>query len=58
METDRRIGLDTAQELISTYLRAKDENRPHLMNCAFAESATLEVVAKPGAGQQKERKGC
>jgi hypothetical protein len=30
-------------ERIRTYLRAKDENRPHLMNDAFADSARLEV---------------
>jgi hypothetical protein len=30
-------------EHIRTYLRAKDENRPHLMNSAFADSARLEV---------------
>jgi len=28
---------------IRTYLRAKDENRPHLMASAFADSARLEV---------------
>ena len=38
----------TAREIIATYIRAKDENRPHLMRCAFADTATLEIVAKPG----------
>ncbi|WJR74904.1 hypothetical protein [Bradyrhizobium sp. NP1] len=31
---------------IQTYLRAKDENRPHLMKAAFAASARLEVTSK------------
>jgi hypothetical protein len=30
-------------ECIRLYLRAKDENRPHLMKSAFADSARLEV---------------
>ncbi len=37
-----------AQDSISTYIRAKDENRPYLMSRAFVDSATLEIVAKPG----------
>jgi hypothetical protein len=34
---------------IRTYIRAKDENRPHLMQRAFAESATLEMVVRTAA---------
>lgn len=33
---------------IESYLRAKDENRPFLMERAFASDATLEVVAAAG----------
>ena len=29
---------------VRTYIRAKDEYRPHLMQLAFAETATLEIV--------------
>lgn len=34
--------------LLSTYFRAKDENRPHLMASAFSESASLEMVLNTG----------
>ncbi|MDF3838924.1 nuclear transport factor 2 family protein [Cupriavidus basilensis] len=34
------------QALIRTYVRAKDENRPHLMAHAFAPDATLEMTVK------------
>ena len=34
----------TPAELIRTYIRAKDDNRPYLMRRAFAESAELEMV--------------
>ncbi len=36
----------TLAELVHTYIRAKDENRPHLMHEVFAQSATLEMVMK------------
>ena len=36
------------RQTIATYIRAKDENRPYLMKRAFADSATLEMIAKPG----------
>ena len=36
------------EQAISTYIRAKDENRPYLMKRAFADSATPEIIAKPG----------
>src|SRR5213593_1987385 len=42
------MSTPTAQEVIGTYIRAKDENRPHLMKRAFAEDATLEMVVKTG----------
>ena len=35
-------------ELVATYIRAKDSNRPHLMKAAFAEDASLEMVVKAG----------
>lgn len=44
-DTSRR----TAEEVLRTYLRAKDENRPHLMQKVFAEKATLETVVKTEA---------
>lgn len=37
------------QGLIRTYIRAKDENRPHLMAHAFAADATLEMTVKSEA---------
>lgn len=40
------VNMQSPQESIETYLRAKDENRPHLMKRAFAETATLEMVVK------------
>jgi hypothetical protein len=39
----------TPSEAIQTYLRAKDENRPHLMNRVFAENAKLEVAVETDA---------
>ena len=42
------MSTQTAQESIRTYIRAKDENRPHLMKYAFAEEARLEMVVKTG----------
>ena len=38
--------MQTAQESIANYIRAKDENRPYLMARAFAEVATVEMVVK------------
>ena len=38
----------TAPELIATYIRAKDSNRPHLMSAAFAPDASLEMVVNAG----------
>jgi hypothetical protein len=39
----------TAEHVLRTYFRAKDENRPHLMREAFSETATLETVVKTNA---------
>jgi hypothetical protein len=36
-------------ERIRAYLRAKDENRPHLMKSAFADSARLDVQSAADA---------
>jgi hypothetical protein len=44
-DTSRR----TAEEVLTTYFRAKDENRPHLMQEAFSETATLEMIVKTDA---------
>ena len=41
--------MPTRSDIIRTYIRAKDENRPHLMISAFAETATLDMVVKTGA---------
>ena len=41
--------MSTHSETIRTYLRAKDENRPHLMKRIFSEVATLEMVVVKGA---------
>lgn len=38
-----------AQACIETYIRAKDENRPFLMERVFAENATLQIVVKTEA---------
>jgi hypothetical protein len=38
-----------AAEAISTYILAKDSNRPQLMRDAFAEYCELEMVAKTDA---------
>ena len=40
--------MKTAQEAVETYIRAKDQNRPYLMERAFAEIATLEMVVNTG----------
>ena len=37
------------EALIRTYVRAKDENRPHLMPQAFAADATLQMTVKSEA---------
>jgi hypothetical protein len=39
----------TAEEVLRTYFRAKDENRPHLMRDAFSDTATLETIIKTNA---------
>ena len=44
-DTPRR----TPEQVLRTYFHAKDENRPHLMAMAFAETAVLETVVKTGA---------
>jgi hypothetical protein len=46
-----RIGLMmvTAADSIRTYIRSKDENRPHLLRHAFAHSATVEMIVKTDA---------
>ena len=40
--------MPSAQEAVEIYIRAKDENRPYLMERAFAENATLEMVVNSG----------
>ncbi|MED5621312.1 nuclear transport factor 2 family protein [Ideonella sp. BN130291] len=44
-----------AAERVRTYLRAKDDNRPHLMAQVFASDATLEMVVKTDAMVFPER---
>jgi hypothetical protein len=41
--------MPTSSKVIETYIRAKDENRPHLMEWVFAASATLQVVVETAA---------
>jgi len=41
--------MQSAQACIETYIRAKDENRPFLMERVFAENATLQMVVKTEA---------
>ena len=43
------LNMQSARESIATYIRAKDENQPHLMPRAFVEAATLEMVVKAGS---------
>ena len=38
----------TPQETVETYIRAKDQNQPHLMQSAFAADATLEMIVNAG----------
>jgi hypothetical protein len=38
----------TPQETVETYIRAKDQNQPHLMQNAFAADAILEMVVNAG----------
>ena len=40
--------MPSAQEAVEICIRAKDENRPYLMERAFAENATLEMVVNSG----------
>ena len=47
--------MSSPADVIATYIRAKDGNRPHLMAAAFAESAVLEMVVKSGAISFPER---
>jgi len=41
--------MKSTAESISTYIRAKDQNRPYLMRHAFAEAAALNMIVKTGA---------
>jgi hypothetical protein len=40
--------MPSAQESVEIYIRAKDGNRPYLMERAFSENATLEMVVNSG----------
>ena len=40
--------MPSARETVEIYIRAKDENRPYLMERAFAENATLAMVVNSG----------
>jgi hypothetical protein len=40
--------VQSAQDLVEIYIRAKDENRPYLMERAFAESARLVTIVNSG----------
>jgi hypothetical protein len=43
------IGMSTPPDAVSTYILAKDGNRPFLMRRVFAEDAELEMVVKTDA---------
>jgi hypothetical protein len=43
------IGMSTPRDAVSTYILAKDGNRPFLLRRVFAEDAELEMVVKTDA---------
>jgi hypothetical protein len=43
------VGMSSPSDAVSTYICAKDGNRPFLMRRAFADDAELEVVVKTDA---------
>jgi hypothetical protein len=43
------VGMSTPSDAVSSYILAKDGNRPFLMRRAFAEDAELETVVKTDA---------
>jgi hypothetical protein len=49
MQTMPTMSGQSAEDVLRTYFRAKDENRPHLMQEAFSEAATLETIVKTNA---------
>ncbi len=40
------MTIETQKNSIQSYIRAKDDNKPHLMKVAFTDSATLEMKVK------------
>jgi hypothetical protein len=40
--------MPSPQEAVETYVRAKDENRPYLMERAFAQDVALEMIVESG----------
>jgi hypothetical protein len=43
------VGMSTPSDAVSTYILAKDGNRPFLLRRAFAEDAELEIAVKTDA---------
>jgi len=41
--------MNTAQQSIQQYIKAKDSNRPHLLRLAFAPDAILDMVVHTGS---------
>lgn len=41
--------MNTAQRSIQQYIRAKDSNRPHLLDQAFTPAAILDMVVRTGS---------
>lgn len=41
--------MNTAQQAIEHYIRAKDGNRPHLLDQAFTTDAVLDMVVRTGS---------
>jgi hypothetical protein len=48
MQGKGKNSTQTPRGLVRTYIRAKDENRPHLTARVFSETAELEIIVKPG----------
>jgi hypothetical protein len=49
MDSAHTISRAQVRELLQTYFKAKDENRPHLMVDAFHEEAAVDMSVQTGA---------
>ena len=48
-DDEEAAEMRTLAQAIETYIRAKDENRPHLLSGAFAEDASVQMVVNTSA---------